>query len=106
MQAWLILAAAGTLEVIWAVGLKYTRGFTVFWPSVITIGAIIASLYLLARATQTLPIGTAYAVWSGIGAVGVAIVGIFVFQESANLMRIACIGLIVAGIVGLKLATP
>lgn len=106
MHAWLMLLAAGALEIVWAIGLKYTRGFSAPAPSAITIAAIAASLYLLARAAQSLPIGTAYAIWTGIGAVGVAIVGIVAFEESANLARLACIALIVAGVVGLKLTAP
>lgn len=103
MQAWLMLAAAGALEIVWAIGLKYTRGFTVLAPSVLTILAMAASMYLLARAAQTLPIGTAYAVWTGIGAVGVALIGVMALGESASLTRLGCIGLIVAGVAGLKL---
>ncbi|WP_395645114.1 quaternary ammonium compound efflux SMR transporter SugE [Terricaulis sp.] len=106
MQAWIMLAAAGALEIVWAVGLKYTEGFTKTVPSTITIGAMIASIYLLSLAARTLPIGTAYAVWTGIGAVGAALLGIMLFSESANLIRLGCIALIVAGIVGLKLSTP
>ena len=106
MQAWIMLAAAGLFEIVWAIGLKYAEGFTKPVPSAITIAAMIASMWLLADATRTLPIGTAYAVWTGIGAVGAALLGIMLFQESANLMRLACIALIVLGIVGLKISTP
>jgi len=106
MQAWIMLGAAGLFEIVWAVGLKYSEGFTKPIPSAITIVAMIASMWLLADATRTLPIGTAYAVWTGIGAVGAALLGIMLFQESANLMRLACIALIIIGIAGLKLATP
>jgi quaternary ammonium compound-resistance protein SugE len=101
--AWTLLLIAGLLEIGWAVGLKYTEGFTRTWPSVLTIGAMIVSMYLLAIAAKTLPIGTAYAVWTGIGTVGAAALGIVIFSESSDWKRILCILLIVAGIVGLKL---
>lgn len=105
--SWLLLLAAGLLEVVWAIGLKYTVGFTRLLPSVITIAAMIASVWLLALALKGIPVGTGYAVWTGIGAVGTAILGVVLFGESANAARIACIGLIVAGIFGLKfLAGP
>ena len=106
MHPWLMLTLAGLFEIVWAIGLKYTEGFTRTVPTVITVAAMAASMYLLALAAKTLPIGTAYAVWTGIGAVGAAVLGVFLFSESANLVRICCIGLIVAGIVGLKLSTP
>lgn len=106
MQAWIMLGAAGLLEIVWAIGLKYAEGFTKPVPTTITIAAMIASIWLLAQAARDLPIGTAYAVWTGIGAVGAALLGIMLFQESANLMRIGCIVLIVVGIAGLKLSTP
>jgi quaternary ammonium compound-resistance protein SugE len=106
MQSWIMLAAAGLFEVVWAIGLKYAEGFTKPVPSAITIGAMIVSMWLLAQAARDLPIGTAYAVWTGIGAVGAALLGIMLFQESANLARLGCIALIVLGIVGLKLSTP
>lgn len=106
MNAWIMLAAAGLLEIIWAIGLKYADGFTKPVPSAITIAAMVGSMWLLAQAARTLPIGAAYAVWTGIGAVGAAILGIMLFSESANMVRLACIGLIVAGIVGLKLSSP
>lgn len=106
MQAWIMLGAAGLLEIVWAIGLKYAEGFTKPVPSAITIAAMIASMWLLAQAARDLPIGTAYAVWTGIGAVGAAILGIMLFQESANFLRLGCIALIVVGIVGLKVATP
>lgn len=106
MQSWIMLAAAGLFEIVWAIGLKYAEGFTRPVPSAITIGAMMVSMWLLAQAARDLPIGTAYAVWTGIGAVGAALLGIMLFQESANLMRLACIALIVLGIVGLKLSTP
>lgn len=99
---WVVLFVAGLLEVVWAVGLKFTEGFTRFWPSAITIGAMVASVYLLATAVRTLPVGTAYAIWTGIGAVGVAIVGMIALNEPRSAIRIACILLIVLGIVGLK----
>ena len=103
--AWLLLLAAGLLEVVWAIGLKYTVGFTKLVPSIITIAAMIASVWLLALALKGIPVGTGYAVWTGIGAVGTAILGIALFGEAASLARIACIGLIVAGILGLKLVS-
>lgn len=106
MQSWIMLAAAGLFEIVWAIGLKYAEGFTKPISSAVTIGAMVISMWLLAQAARDLPIGTAYAVWTGIGAVGAALLGIMLFQESANLMRLACIGLIVAGIIGLKLSTP
>lgn len=105
MNAWIMLAAAGALEIVWAIGLKYADGFTKPVPSAITITAMVASMWLLAQAARTLPIGTAYAIWTGIGAVGAALLGIMLFAESANAMRLACIGLIVAGIIGLKLSS-
>jgi quaternary ammonium compound-resistance protein SugE len=105
-QAWLLLTLAGILEIGWAIGLKYTQGFTKPLPSALTIAAMVASMYLLALAAKTLPIGTAYAVWTGIGAVGAAILGIVLFSEPATALRLACIGLIVAGVLGLKFVTP
>ncbi len=105
-MAWLILLVAGVCEIGWAVGLKYTEGFTRLVPSVLTAGAMIVSLVLLGIALKTLPVGTGYAVWTGIGAVGTAILGIVLFGESMEPMRLASIALIVAGIVGLKFATP
>ena len=103
--AWLLLLAAGLLEVVWAIGLKYTDGFSRLIPSVITIAAMIASVWLLAIALKSIPVGTGYAVWTGIGAVGTAILGIVLFNEAATIARLACIGLIVAGIFGLKLVS-
>ncbi len=103
MKHWLILLVAAGLEVGWAVGLKYTHGFTRLWPSVATIAMMAASMYLLAMAARVLPIGTAYAVWTGIGAVGTALLGMVIFQEPANAARIACMVLIVGGVAGLKL---
>ena len=104
-MAWLYLLIAGLFEVAWAIGLKYTEGFSRLWPSAGTIAAMIVSLGFLGLALKTLPVGTAYAIWTGVGAVGTAILGIYLFAEPANAMRLACIGLIVSGIVGLKLAT-
>jgi quaternary ammonium compound-resistance protein SugE len=100
---WTMLAVAGLFEVAWAVGLKYTDGFTRWWPSVGTALAMVVSVVLLALAMRTLPVGTAYAVWTGIGAVGTALLGIALFGEPATFARLGCIVLIVAGIVGLKL---
>jgi quaternary ammonium compound-resistance protein SugE len=104
--AWLILFIAGLCEVGWAVGLKYTEGFSRLWPSAATLLAMTASVVLLGWSLKVLPLGTAYAVWTGIGAVGTAILGMFLFGESREVLRFVCIGLIVAGIVGLKLVTP
>jgi quaternary ammonium compound-resistance protein SugE len=104
-MAWLILVVAGLLEVTWAIGLKYTDGFTRLWPSVLTLAAMTASVLLLGLALKSLPLGTAYAVWTGIGALGTAILGIVLFGEPATAARLASIGLIVAGIVGLKLVS-
>lgn len=104
-MAWLLLFAAGLMEVGWAIGLKYTEGFTRLVPSALTLAAMAISMALLGLALKTLPIGTAYAVWTGIGAVGTAILGIVLFDDPATLARLACIGLIVAGIAGLKLVT-
>ena len=101
-MAWLILFVAGLLETGWAIGLKYTEGFTRLWPTVWTASSMVISLGLLGLALKTLPVGTAYAVWTGIGTVGTAILGIVLFAEPATAMRLACIGLIVAGIIGLK----
>lgn len=104
-MSWGILVLAGLLEVVWAVGLKYTEGFSKLWPTVITVFAMVLSVWLLGVAMKTLPVGTAYAIWVGIGAVGTAVLGIYLFGESANLGRIISLILIVAGIVGLKLST-
>ena len=103
-MSWIILFIAGLLEVVWAIGLKYTHGFTRLMPSLITVTAMIVSIALLSWAMRTLPVGTAYAVWTGIGAVGAAITGILLLGESASLARIASLALIVAGIIGLKLS--
>jgi quaternary ammonium compound-resistance protein SugE len=105
-MAWTYLFVAGVLEIVWAVGLKYTEGFTRLVPSVITGVALVASMLFLALALRTIPVGTGYAIWTGIGAVGTAILGIVLFAEPATAARLGCIGLIVAGIVGLKLVTP
>ncbi|EEY3732310.1 quaternary ammonium compound efflux SMR transporter SugE [Escherichia coli] len=104
-MSWIILVIAGLLEVVWAVGLKYTHGFSRLMPSVITVTAMIVSMALLAWAMKSLPVGTTYAVWTGIGAVGAAITGIVLLGESANPMRLASLALIVLGIIGLKLST-
>ena len=105
-MAWVLLLVAGLLEVGWAIGLKYTEGFTRLWLSVFTLAAMTGSVILLGIAMKSLPVGTSYAVWVGVGAVGTAILGIILFGESANAGRLASLGLIVAGIIGLKLATP
>jgi quaternary ammonium compound-resistance protein SugE len=105
-MAWLVLVVAGLCEIAWAVGLKYTDGFTRPVPTTLVVAAMVASVWLLAIALRTIPLGTGYAVWTGIGAVGTAIVGMFLFNESRDALRIGCILLIVAGIVGLKLVTP
>lgn len=105
-MAWALLLVAGLLEVGWAIGLKYTEGFTKPVPSALTLGAMVASVILLGLAMKSLPVGTSYAIWVGVGAVGTAILGMVLFNEPATLGRIASLGLIVAGIVGLKLATP
>lgn len=103
-MSWWILVLAGLFEVVWAVGLKYTQGFTRPLPSLLTLVAMGASFWLLSIAMKTLPLGTAYAVWVGIGAVGAAIAGIVLFNEPASLLKMASLGLVVAGIIGLKLA--
>ncbi|MGQ5715415.1 quaternary ammonium compound efflux SMR transporter SugE [Enterobacter cloacae] len=103
-MSWIILFIAGLLEVVWAIGLKYTHGFTRLTPSVITVTAMIVSIVLLSWAMRSLPVGTAYAVWTGIGAVGAAITGILLLGESGSLARIASLALIVCGIIGLKLS--
>ena len=105
-MAWMYLFIAGVFETAWAIGLKYSAGFTKFGPSVFTVVAMMVSLYLLALALRTLPVGTGYAVWTGIGSVGAAVLGIFLFNESREIARILCILLIVAGIIGLKLTSP
>lgn len=102
-MAWMMLLGAGLMEVVWTMGLKYTEGFTRLAPSIITIVAMIISMTLLGLAVKSLPIGTAYAVWTGIGTVGAAIGGIVLFGEPATALRLGCMALIIAGIVGLKL---
>src|SRR5512139_1626726 len=104
-MAWTVLVVAGLFEIAWAIGLKYTDGFTRVVPSVLTVAAMVVSVVCLALALKSIPVGTGYAVWTGIGAVGTAILGIVLFGESAGAARLACIGLIVAGIVGLKLVS-
>ncbi|MGH7384815.1 MAG: quaternary ammonium compound efflux SMR transporter SugE [Candidatus Rokuibacteriota bacterium] len=104
-MAWIYLLIAGLLEIGWAIGLKYTEGWTRLWPSVLTIVTMVVSLYCLAQAVRVIPVGTGYAMWTGIGAVGTAILGIILFSESAAPARLACIGLIVVGIIGLKLTS-
>jgi quaternary ammonium compound-resistance protein SugE len=105
-MAWILLVLAGLLEVGWAIGLKYTEGFTRLWPTLGTVSAMIISLGLLGVAMKQLPVGTAYAVWVGVGAVGTAVLGIVLFAESASPGRLISLALIVAGIIGLKLASP
>jgi quaternary ammonium compound-resistance protein SugE len=105
-MAWAILVLAGLFEVGWAIGLKYTEGFSRLWPTVWTAAAMIVSLWLLGIAMKSLPVGTAYAVWVGVGAVGTVVLGIALLGEPANPGRLASVALIIAGIVGLKLATP
>lgn len=101
-MSWLILVLAGLCEVVWAIGLKYTEGFTRFWPSAITLIAMLVSVVLLGLAMKSIPVGTAYAVWTGIGTLGAVILGIYLFNEPATLARMLCLGLIVVGIIGLK----
>ena len=105
-MAWIILVLAGLFEVGWAIGLKYTEGFTRLWPTVGTVVAMAISLGLLGVAMKSLPVGTAYAIWVGVGAVGTVILGIVLFHEPLNALRVISVALIVAGLVGLKLATP
>ena len=102
-MAWIYLVVAGLFEIAWAIGLKYSAGFTRLLPSVLTVAAMAASLYLLAIALRTIPVGTGYAVWTGVGAAGTAILGILLFGESAAIFRLVSIALIILGIVGLKL---
>lgn len=106
MMGWLYLLGAGLLEIGWAIGLKYTEGFSRPLPSLFTAASMVASLFLLGLALKTLPLGTAYAIWTGIGTVGTVALGILLFGEAATALRLACVGLILAGIVGLKVATP
>lgn len=102
---WLVLVIAGLLEVCWAVGLKYSEGFTKLVPSVLTVIGMIASFYFLSLALKELPLGTAYAIWTGIGTIGTVILGVFLFKEPIDFVRLVCIGFIVAGIIGLKLVS-
>jgi len=104
-MAWTLLLIAGLLEIVWAIGLKYTRGFTQLWPTLVTLVAMAASVIFLALALREIPVGTGYAVWTGIGAVGAAVLGIVLFGEARDAPRLLCIALIVAGIVGLKLTS-
>ena len=104
-MAWINLLIAGVLEIFWAISLKYTDGFSRLWPSIATGAGMIASFYFLAQALKTIPVGTGYAVWTGIGAAGTAILGIALFAESASISRLLCIGLIIVGIIGLKLTS-
>ena len=105
-MAWFVLIIAGLFEVGWAVGLKYTEGFTRLWPTLGTVASMVISLGLLGLALRTLPLGTAYAIWTGVGTVGTALLGMTLFHESTDVVRLVCMGLIVAGIVGLKLVAP
>jgi quaternary ammonium compound-resistance protein SugE len=100
--SWLILFVAGLMEIVWAVGLKYTQGFTRFWPSALTLSAMVASVVLLGVAMKTLPVGTAYAAWTGIGIAGTFVFGVLLLGEPLTAARVVCVGLIAAGIVGLK----
>lgn len=104
-MAWLYLFVAGLFEVVWAIGLKYTEGFTKLGPSLVTVIAIVISMTCLAAAVRTIPIGTGYAIWTGIGVVGTAVLGSVLFHEPVNFPRVVFVGLIIAGIVGLKLST-
>ena len=105
-MAWTYLVIAGAFEIAWAIGLKYTEGFTRLWPSVGTVAAMIASFAFLSEALKTIPVGTGYAVWTGIGAAGTAALGMVLFGESRDLLRIVCITMIAVGLVGLKLSSP
>ena len=105
-MAWVVLVLAGLFEVGWAIGLKYTDGFTRLWPTLWTLLSMIVSLWLLGIAMKTLPVGTAYSVWVGVGSVGTVILGIMLLGEPANVGRLISVGLIVAGIIGLKLSAP
>lgn len=104
-MAWVYLIIAGLLEVVWAIGLKYTDGFTKLWPSVGTICTMVVSFFLLSQALKTLPVGTGYAIWTGIGAVGTVLVGMTLLGESRDVARIVCIMLIIGGIIGLKITS-
>ena len=105
-MAWVYLFVAGLFEVGWAIGLKYTEGFTKLWPSLGTLAAMVVSFLFLAEALKTIPVGTGYAVWTGIGVVGTAILGIVLFGESREVIRLLCIVFIIGGIAGLKLTSP
>jgi quaternary ammonium compound-resistance protein SugE len=105
ISPWFSLAIAGVFEIAWAIGLKFTDGFSKFWPSAFTLVAMAISLYFLAQAIKTIPLGTGYAIWTGIGAAGIAILGIVLFAESTQPVRLICIALIISGIVGLKLTS-
>ena len=105
-MSWFLLVLAGLFEIVWAIGLKYTEGFSRLWPSVGTVAAMVASVTLLGLAMRSLPVGTAYAVWVGIGAAGTVLLGIVLLGEPATLLRLGCVGLILAGVLGLKLAGP
>ena len=104
-MSWIILFVAGLFEIGWAIGLKYTEGFTRLWPTLWTVSSMAISLALLGLALKTLPVGTAYAVWTGVGAAGTALLGIYLFGDPATAARLSCIGLVLAGIVGLKIVT-
>lgn len=104
-MSWFILIVAGLFEVAWAVGLKYTDGFSRLWPSVATVAAMVVSVVLLGVAMKELPVGTAYAVWTGVGAIGTAILGIYLFGDPASVARLACLAMIAGGIVGLKVVS-
>ena len=104
-MAWIYLTVAGLFEIVWAIGLKYTEGFSRLWPSLVTLLAMALSMVFLALSLKSLPVGTAYAIWTGIGAAGTVILGIMLFAEPATILRLACVGLIVTGIIGLKIAT-
>ncbi|MGH9628705.1 MAG: quaternary ammonium compound efflux SMR transporter SugE [Bryobacteraceae bacterium] len=103
---WFLLFLAGLFEIVWAIGLKYTQGFSRLWPTVGTVAAMIVSFWLLSMAMRSLPVGTAYAVWTGIGAAGTVVLGIFLFSEPATVGRLACIALILLGVIGLKVVSP
>lgn len=105
-MSWLYVAIAGCLEIVWAVGLKYTDGFSNFWPSLITAVAMLGSVFFLEESLKTIPIGTAYAVWTGIGAAGTAIIGMIFFEEPRVIGRILCLLLIISGVIGLKIQFP
>lgn len=105
-MAWIFLGIAGVFEVVWATSMKYSEGFTRLWPTTVTLAAMVVSFMFLSLSLKALPLGTAYAIWTGIGTVGTVVLGIFLFDEAVDVIRIGCIAMIVAGIVGLKLITP